>query len=71
MQDRKAINLRLGIRDIKEGELRVIRQRQLIAVLANNGRPIDRAAALLETMERSLQQIRQLVASANTINNQQ
>jgi hypothetical protein len=66
MQSRKAIGMRLQPSDIVEGELHVIRQRQLIARLANSGRATDKAKTLLETMEKSLEQMRRLVASTNS-----
>ena len=61
MKDHRAADLHLSSREVAEGEQCIIRQKQLVAELAENGRPTAKAAALLETMERSLRQIRRLV----------
>jgi len=57
-QHRKENDLRLGLRFIEEGEIRVLQQRQLIARLKKKGQSTDQAEAALKGFERSLLQLR-------------
>jgi hypothetical protein len=50
-RQRRQNELYLGMRFITEGEMRLVRQRQLIARLKKQGRPTSQAESVLVTFE--------------------